>query len=222
MSYRPARSAVKTTLAVAAVPVLLLAGATGRYVVDLAPAAPPEGPVPRPQVGLTVLAAEYSGMLMQAFGAAPSTAADGAAVGAMPASGRDSQEWLVRVSASGELVVQSLLASTDGGGPLLLTTDPDDSVYLQHDRLPDVPAGHPAQLWTFDDSPGGWERLGRFAERFRIRAHLGGCLLDHGYGERLTVGRCDDPRSWWTAQSPRGSKDRSGRPSQAPRPPQVV
>ncbi|MFJ1709869.1 hypothetical protein [Kitasatospora sp. NPDC088346] len=238
MRYRPALTAAKATVVLAVLPALLLVGEAGHAVPEpsAAPSADPgdpgerrgdvtlaPGPLPDvadtvtrsgPVTGLTVLTARESGLRAHAFGAGASRAAEGAGVGAMPATGEESQEWLVRTAAGGELVLQSLLLSSDDGGPLVLTTDPDDSVYLQHER-PAGPAGDPGQLWSFEDGtapagPGGSARPGT---GFRIIAHRGGCLLDNGYGERLTVGQCEDPRAWWTSGRPVGQAVRPVLPS---------
>ncbi|MFI6850117.1 hypothetical protein ACIBJD_36900 [Kitasatospora sp. NPDC050467] len=166
----------------------------------------PQGSAPRLLRGLGTLTARQSRLRMEAAGAGASRAADGAAVTAMPENAEESQEWLVRPTADGELVVQSLLLSTDQDrtGPLVLTTDPDGSVYLGHERSGSGQEdGIPGQLWTFADTSAslGWTLSdGRSATRLRIHAHRGGCLIEQGYGERLGVGGCDDPRSWWTAE----------------------
>ncbi|WP_371501875.1 hypothetical protein OG871_33200 [Kitasatospora sp. NBC_00374] len=232
MRYRPALTAAKATVVLAVLPALLLAGEAGHAVSE--PAAAPSddpgrrrgdvtlapGPLPDvadtvtrsgPAKGLTVLTARQSGLRVHAFGAGASRAADGTAVGVMPATGEESQEWLVRPSAGGELVLQSLLSSSDDAGALVLTTDPDDSVYLQHER-PAGPDGDPGQLWTFEDGSGPSDP-GRGGPGFRVIAHRGGCLLDNGYGERLTVGQCEDPRAWWTAGQPVGHAVRPALPS---------
>ncbi|MEV4614901.1 hypothetical protein AB0K43_20225 [Kitasatospora sp. NPDC049258] len=214
MRYRPALTAAKATVVLAALPALLLAGEAGLALGEGGPApvvgdrgddgitlAP--GPLPGradtvarsgSATGLTVLTAEGSGLRLHAAGAGASRAADGAAVVGMPADGADDQEWLVGPAENGELLLRSALLSSDDSGPLVLTTDPDDSVYLQHERAGERAEG---QLWTFVDDPaqpaGG---------RFRILGHRGGCLLDQGYGERLVVGQCEDPRAWWSGRLP--------------------
>lgn len=215
MTYRPALAATKATAALALLPCFLLpcfllaglaAGPEG--------AAAPAPPVSRTLRGLGNLTADQSGLRMTAFGADASHAADGAAVTAMPENAEENQEWLVRPTAGDELVLQSLLPSTgdDGTGPLVLTTDPDGSVYLARERAGSSPEqASPDQSWTFADltAPPRWTApgaapAGRSTTRLRIHAHRGGCLVEQGYGERLAVGGCDDPRAWWTAEGPTG------------------
>ncbi|MER8185878.1 hypothetical protein [Kitasatospora sp. NPDC094015] len=219
MRYRPALSAAKATVVLAALPALLLAGEAGLALGEGGPTAVvgdrgdegvtlAPGPLPGqadtvarsgPVTGLTVLTADGSGLRLHAAGAGASRAADGAAVIAMPADAAEDQEWLVAAADSGELVLRSALLSSDDSGPLVLTTDPDDSVYLQHERTGAEAEG---QLWTFVTDP-AWPADGRF----RIVGHRGGCLLDHGYGERLTVGPCDDPGAWWSGRGPADRAD---------------
>ncbi|WP_033822512.1 hypothetical protein [Kitasatospora sp. MBT63] len=218
MNHRPVLTAATATAVLAALAALLLVGEADRSQADSAPAAagdpaarpdgvtraPAAAPPPAdtvagsgPAGGLTVLTARQSGLRMHAFGVAESRAADGAAVVGMPPDAEADQEWLVLPSATGELVLRSLLAPADDAGPLLLTTDPDDSVYLQHGRSAG-PQEDPAQLWTFAGDPARTDAAATDSP-FRIAAQRGGCLLDNGYGERLTVGSCEDPGAWWTS-----------------------
>ncbi|MER7673555.1 hypothetical protein ABTY61_34545 [Kitasatospora sp. NPDC096128] len=230
MSHRPALAATRATAALALLPCLLIitgqqdrAGADradGRgspfahESVDRSATVPPAPdrfrpqPVPPPlgrRSGLGDLTAGRSGLRVTAFGHDSSHAADGAAVTAMPENAEENQEWLVRPTAGDAFLLQSLLLGTgeDTTGPLLLTADPDGSVYLSAERPGNGPeAAAEDQSWTFADlsAPLRWNAPdGRSAIRLRIHAHGGRCLLDQGYGERLTLGACDDPRAWWTA-----------------------
>ncbi|MEU8510874.1 hypothetical protein AB0C76_04685 [Kitasatospora sp. NPDC048722] len=210
MPYRPALAATKATAALALLPCLLVAGLATGVGVSPSPDDLPPRAVPRTLRGLGNLTAGRSGLRMTAFGADASHAADGAAVTAMPENAEENQEWLVRPATGDELVLQSLLPSAgdDGTGPVVLTTDPDGSVYLAHERAGSSPEGaSPEQSWTFADlsalprwtAPGAVPD-GRSTTRLRIHAHRGGCLVEQGYGERLAVGGCDDPGAWWTAE----------------------
>ncbi|MFJ4191809.1 hypothetical protein [Kitasatospora sp. NPDC089509] len=204
MSYRPARVAAKATAALALLPCLLTAACQDdRVGTDRSH---PQ-PVPATLSGLGTLTAGPSGLRMTAFGTDASHAPDGAAVTAMPATAEEGQEWLVRPTAGPELVLQSPLLSSgeDRTGPLVLTADPDGSVYLAAERPGSAPeAAAPDQSWTFEDlavAPTRWTAPdGRSATRLRIHAHGGGCLVDRGYGERLALGGCEDPAAWWTAE----------------------
>ncbi|MFJ2867422.1 hypothetical protein [Kitasatospora sp. NPDC087314] len=166
-------------------------------------------PVPLPLSGLGGLGdltAGRSGLRVTAVGVDASHAADGAAVTAMPENAEENQEWLVQPTAGDEFLLRSLLLSTgeDTTGPLVLTADPDGSVYLSAERPGSGPeAAAPDQSWTFADLsvPLRWTAPdGRSTTRLRIHAHGGGCLVEQGYGERLALGGCDDPRAWWTAE----------------------
>ncbi|MFI8456637.1 hypothetical protein [Kitasatospora sp. NPDC085464] len=169
-------------------------------------AAPPEAE-PRQPSGFGTLTSWPASLRMAAAGVDASRAAEGAAVVAIPESGEDGQEWLVRPAPDGEVTVRSPLASTDddAGGPLLLTADPDGSVYLSRER-PDDGQQDAGQGWRVEDDhaalrpPELGPSDGRTSLRLRLHAHRGGCLVERGYGERLAVGGCDDPRAWWTAE----------------------
>ncbi|MFF2082003.1 hypothetical protein ACFVXG_45430 [Kitasatospora sp. NPDC058162] len=228
MSYRPAFAATRATAALALLPCLLIvtgqqdrAGADrsdGRGGPFTHASADRSGTVspgpdrfrslPLPHDGLSGLGdltAGRSELRVTAFGVDSSHAADGAAVTAMPENAEENQEWLVRPTAGDAFLLQSLLLSTgeDTTGPLLLTADADGSVHLSAERPGSGPeAAAEDQSWTFADlsAPLRWTAPdGRSATRLRIQAHDGRCLLDQGYGERLTLGACDDPRAWWTA-----------------------
>ncbi|MER7579631.1 hypothetical protein [Kitasatospora sp. NPDC097691] len=171
------------------------------------PGGAPPGAVPRQPSGFGTLTSRQASLRMAAAGVGASRAAEHAAVVAMPESGEDSQEWLVRPAPDGAVIVRSPLVSTDDdvGGPLVLTADPDGSVYLSRE-LPDDGQQDAGQRWRVEDVHpplGPPERSpsdGRTTIGLRLHAHRGGCLVEQGYGERLAVGSCDDPRSWWTAE----------------------
>ncbi|MFF0410482.1 hypothetical protein ACFYUY_08585 [Kitasatospora sp. NPDC004745] len=175
---------------------------------------PADAPVaaPRQLGGLGTLTARPAALRMAAAGVDGSRAADGAGVIAMPESAGGDQEWLVRPVADGEVVLQSLLVSTDEEAPqpLVLTADPDGSVYLAYE-LADERQQDGGQRWGVVDAhtplgpPGREASDGRTATRLRLHTNGGGCLAEHGYGERVAVEGCDDPRSWWTVEGATGS-----------------
>ncbi|MEU8927323.1 hypothetical protein AB0D10_41465 [Kitasatospora sp. NPDC048545] len=157
--------------------------------------------------GVGTLTSRPAALRMTAAGVGGSRAAEGAAVVAMPESAEESQEWSVRPVSEDEVVVRSLLVGTDEDAPaaLVLTADQDGSVYLAYE-LPDEAQQDGGQRWSVVDAftplgpPGGDPSDGRATTRLRLHAHRGGCLVEQGYGERLGVGGCDDPRSRWTAE----------------------
>jgi hypothetical protein len=207
LSIRPAHAALAGTLAAGVVSTSVLVGWFAGTTQAEAPRPAAQKSVPEtspaPLWRPTVLTAAGSGLSVSAFSPGGGRAADAADVLAMPpTNGSDAQRWLIEPTANGELVILSLAPNVSGTAPLLLTTDRDNSVYLREDRGT-TGVADPSQLWEFDSGVVSAVRTiphgpgAPPAQPVRIRAHSGGCLVDNGNGERLSLGSCDSAHAWW-------------------------